>query len=329
MAANVIGSTFTSLIQEHYDRKMLSTREIKNDLLGYGKKAIIPKGNSDIIHWNRLELYSLAQDVTDGTDLVTPQTPTVTEVKGKLALYGDYVSFSPYGDEIRIASLIDDSYDQMILQAGRTANRKLQTVLSNGDVTTGNSFTAFQKMYAGNATSFAELVSGGSYKLTSKDIQRAVGYLKKTGAKPPIVCLMNAWGYEDLMIHDQEFRDLIKNQDLAILKTNELPQWAGAKIGWQDDPWRENLLSAGGAEGTYAAAGAVHTTWIFGQESFGTVQLMGRNGLKPKFKVQDISKIGSEVTIGYFIPFKGGALNSTWGVALRAVANNPEVSSVT
>jgi N4-gp56 family major capsid protein len=328
MPANVIGSSYSSLIQEHYDRKLLATREITNDLLAYGKKAIIPKGNSDIIHWNRVELYSTAQDVTDGTDLSTPQTPSVTEIKGKLALFGDFVSFSPYGDEIRIASLIDNSYDQMVLQAARTANRKLQTVLSNGDVTTGNSFSAFKKMYAGAATSFADLVAGGSFKLTSKDIQRAVGFLKKQGAKGPITCLMNAWGYEDLMINDQEFRDLIKNQDLAILKTNELPQWSGAKIGWQDDPWRENLAASGGAEGTYAAAGAVHTTWIFGQDSFGTVQLMGRNGLKPKFKVQDISKIGTEVTIGYFMPFKGGALNPNWGVALRSVATNPEVSSV-
>lgn len=328
MAANVIGSTYSSLIQEHYDRKLLATREIQNDLLKYGVNAIIPKGNSDIIHWNRVELYSLAQSVTDGTDLTNPQTPSVTEVKGKLALFGDYVSFSPYGDEIRIASLIDNSYDQMILQAGRTANRRLMDTLVNGDVTTGNSFTAFKKMYAGSATSFSELTSGGAYKLTSKDIQRAVGFLKKQGAKPPIVCLMNAWGYEDLMIHDQEFRDLIKHQDLAILKTNELPQWAGAKIGWQDDPWREDLASGGGAEGTYSTTGAVHTTFIFGQEAFGKVQLMGRGGLKPKFKVQDISKVGVEVTIGYFIPFKGGALNSNWGVALRSVATNPEVASV-
>ncbi len=329
MAANVTGSTFSTLIQEQYERKALAEQEIRNDLLQYGVKAIIPKGQSDIIHWNRWSKFSLAQTVTDGTDLSTPQTPAITEIKGKLALYGDYVSISPYGDEIRIISAIDESYDKMIEQMGRTANRQLMTVLTAGDSTTGNSFTAATKMYAGGANSFADLTVGGANKLTSKDIQRAVMRLRKNGARPPITCILNAWSYEDLMVHDQEFRDLIKNQDLAILKDNELVQWAGAKIGWQDDPWRENVASIGGAEGTYAASGAVVVCWLFGQEAFGSVQLMGRSGLKPQFKVQDISKIGVETTIGYFFPYKGGALNANWIVQLRHVATDSSVASVT
>lgn len=328
MPADIIASSLSSLVDEYYEKKILAEAEIQNDLLKYGVKAMIPKGNSRTIHWNRWSKFGRAQTVTDGTDLSTPETPAVTEVRGTLELFGDYVSVSPYGDEIRIASAIDESYNKFIEQISREANMRLQDVMIDGDSSSGNSFPAATLMYAGNAGSFSELESGGNYKLTNKDIQRAVGRIRKAKKKGRIICLMNAYGHEDLMIHDDDFRNLVKNQDLAVLKTNELPQWAGAKLGWLDDPWREDLASAGGAAGTYSASGAVLTTWIFAEEAFGTVQLMGRGGLRPRFKVQDITRIGVEVTVGYFIPFKGGVLNADWIIALRHVATNPEVSGI-
>lgn len=339
MAANTIGSTYSSLIQEHYEKKLLNTQKIQNDLLKYPMQFTIPKGQSDVIHLNRIELYGLAQSVTDGTDLSSPRSPTVTEIKGKLELKGDYISFSPYGDEIRIASILDNAYDQFNLQMGRTANNQVQTVLSNGDTSTGNSFSPFKKLYAGNASSFAELDNSGNYKIKQNDIRRAASFVRKNGAIGPIYTILNPWSYEDLL-SDPEFQTLISRMDLTVLKTDELPQWAGTKIGWQFDPWRENLASAGGAEGTYAAGGAVNTTWVFGQNAFGAIQLMGRGGMRPKYKYQDITKVGVEATLGYFYPFKGGACGQTtgtpgsggictWGVALRSVATNVDgVSSI-
>lgn len=341
MPAGIIGSTYSTLIQEHYERKLLATQKIQNDLLKYPTQFTIPKGQSDVIHLNRIELYGLANSVTDGTDLASPRTPTVTEIKGKLELKGDYISFSPYGDEIRIASILDNAYDQFNLQMARTANNQLQTVLANGDTTTGNAFPPFKDLFAGGnpATSFADLDSSGNFALKQNDIRRAVSYLRKNGVRGSVYAILNPWSYEDLM-SDKEFQTLISRQDINALKTDELPMWAQAKIGFQFDPWRENLASAGGAKGTYAAGGAVNTTWVFGQDAFGAIQLMGRGGMRPKYKYQDITKVGVEATLGYFYPFKGGACGQTsgtigsggictWGVALRSVATNVDnVSSI-
>lgn len=339
MAANTIGSTYSTLIQEHYDRKLLATQKIQNDLLKYPMQFTIPKGQSDVIHLNRIELYGLANSVTDGTDLASPRSPTVTEIKGKLELKGDYISFSPYGDEIRIASILDNAYDQFTLQMSRTANNQLQTVLSNGDTTTGNAFAPFKDLYAGGGTAFSDLVADGNYKIKQNDIRRAASFLRKNGARGNIYTILNPWSYEDLF-SDPEFQTLVSRQDLESLKKDELPRWAGTKIGFQFDPWRENMISAGGAKGTYAAAGAVVTTWVFAEESFGAIQLMGRGGMRPKFKYQDITKVGVEATLGYFYPFKGGAVGQTsgtigsggicvWGVALRSVAQNVDgISSI-
>ncbi len=325
--STVTGSSFTTLIVEYYEKKLLSQPEFKNDLLKYGVKAMIPKGNSDVIHWNRITRFGRAQSVTDGTDLSTERTPEVTEVKGKLELYGDFVKITPYGDELRIASMIDASYDEFIMQASREANYRLQSTLIAGDSSTGNSFPACTAMFAGNASGFTDLDNSGSYVLTAKDVERAVHFIRKNQGKGQINVITNAWGYESLLL-DDKFRTIVSNQDLKILKESELPRWGGAKVGWNDDPWREALTSEGGAAGTYSSTGKVFTTWVFGEEAFGTVQLMGRGGLRPRFKAQDISIIGNLVTIGYFLPFKGGALNSNWIVGLRHVSGvNSSVAS--
>lgn len=335
MAANIIGSTFSTLIDEHYNRRMLETKEIKNDALKHAKKLEIPKGSSDVTHVNRIELYGLAQSVTDGTDLSSGTTPTVTEFKFQLKLRGDFISFSPYGDEIRIASILDDAYDQFQLQMARTANYDLNDMLANGDTSGSNTIRRFHNMFAGSATGFADLDNSGAYTLKQNDIRRAVGYLRKQGARGAIYALLNPYSYEDLFL-DSSFQTLVSNAgNLDILKKDELPLWAMAKIGYQYDFWREALASAGGASGTYSASGAVVNTLVFAEDSFAAVQLMGRGGMKPKFKYQDITKVGVEATLGYFYPFKGGNISpavssiGTWGVNLRSVASDPSVSSVT
>lgn len=292
--ATITSSSLTGSISEYFERRLLEQPEFTNDLLKYGQKAMIPKGNSDIIHWVRVDRFGRAQTVTDGTDLTTERTPTISTVQGKLALFGDFVKITPYGDEIRIFSMIDKSYDEFIVQASREANLQLQTTMIAGDSTTGNSFPAATAMFAGGAAGFTDLVSGGAFGLTAKDVERAIFRLRKKQAGGKIYVVTNAWGKENLML-DDKFRTLVGFQDLEIIKTHDLPKWGGASLGWNDDPFREGLTSAGGVAGTYSATGAVFTTWVFAQEGYGTVQLMGRGGLRPRFKTQDITVIGNLV----------------------------------
>lgn len=319
--ATITGSSLTGSIVEYYERKLLNQPEFQNDLLKYGVKATIPKGNSDVIHWTRIDRFGRPQTVTDGTDLSTERTPTISVVQGKLALYGDFVKITPYGDDLRIFSMIDKSYDEFILQASREANIQLQTTMSNGDATTGNSFPAATAMYCGGANSFTDLVTGGAFVLTVKDLENAIYRLRKKQAKGRIKVITNAWGQQSLML-DDKFRTLIQNQGLDILQSGKLTSWSGSDLGYNDDPFREGLAAVGGAAGTYSSTGAVFTTWVFGEEAYGTVQLMGRGGLRPRFKTQDISVIGNLITIGYFLPYKGGVLNADWCIALRHVSES-------
>jgi N4-gp56 family major capsid protein len=319
--STITGSSLSGSIVEYYEKRLLTQPEFNNDLLKYGLKAQIPKGNSDIIHWTRVDRFGRAQTVTDGTDLSSERTPTISTVQGKLELYGDFVKITPYGDDLRIFSMIDKSYDEFILQASREANARLQNVMVAGDSTTGNSFPAATLQYSGlgDDGSFAQLVQGGQCKLTVLEIEKAAATIRKNQGKGRIRCITNAWGQEDLM-QDTAFRELIRGSaDLSVLKEADLPTWGGATLGWNDDPYREGLSGNGGVAGTYSSTGEIFTTWVFSEEAYGVVQLMGRGGLRPRFKTQDISIIGNLVTIGYFLPFKGGCLKSSWVVAIKHV----------
>ena len=319
--STLTSSSLSGAISEYYERKLLVQPEFRNDLLKFGLKAQIPKGNSNTIHWTRVDRFGRPQTVTDGTDLTTSRTPTIATVQGRLALFGDFVSITPYGDEIRIFSMIDKSYDEFMVQVGREGNYRLQSTMVAGDSTTGNSFPAATLRYAGGAATFAGLESGGNFVLTAKDIEKNVFLLRKNQPKGKITVVTNAWGLESLML-DDKFRTLISQQGLDILVEGKILKWGGSGIGYNDDPWREDLASEGGAAGTYSSTGKVFTTWIFSEEAFGTVQLMGRGGLRPRFKTQDVSVIGNEVTIGYFIPYQGGVLNANWVIALRHVSES-------
>ncbi len=316
------------MIVEHYETKALEEAQYQNDLLKRAKKGIIPEGNSDIIHWHRWSKFSLASDLTEGSggDPGSGLAMDATDLKCKLVEFGSYVRIPLFGDAIRLDSAIKESYTKFNEQAQRTANRRLMTSLVLGsNSVTGNSFSALTKRYAGGAADFATLVASPK-SITNKDISSAVAYVEKNvGPQGPVYVTLDPFTKEDLMVGDADFRDMLKHNDLEILKRNNLPMWAGGMLDRQDEPWRE---SSAGSEGTYSASGDVVTVFIYKADAIGAAQLMGKGGLKPKFHVQNISPTGAEITIGYRIPFKGAVLNNVWGVQLRGITRDASVSSV-
>lgn len=317
-----LSTDITSLIVEYFERKALQESEFQNGLLKYGKKGIIPEKNSKVIHWHRWSKFSLASDLTEGQEPSSGVAMDATDIECELLEFGDYVEIPLFSDAIRLDSAIQEAYPKFTEQAQRTANRRIMSNLAAGAASGNNNFDAASKLYAGGAGSFGELTSNGT-NLSSKDIQRAVGRCEMNQAKRPIVCLINPWNKMDLMKNDAEFRGLLAHGgSLNVLINNNLAEWAGAKLDLQDEPWRENV------EGTYAASGSVITTYVFGGESYGTAQLMGKTGLKPKFHVQNISVTGRALTIGYRIPFKAATLNANWIYQLKSVASDASVASV-
>lgn len=316
--------------KEYYERRSLEESEIKNGLLNYGVKSSIPEHESKAIHWHIWDKFALAADVAETAE-PSAIAANASEIDATLTEFASYISIPIFGDKVRMKSLIEESYDKFREQASRTANARIMDSLVLGDNSVaGNDFDPFTKRYCGGAGSFADLTSA-AHAFNSKDMQRAVAYVEQNNpAQGAPICVMDRFVKEQVLVNDQEFRDLIKFRKIDAFEKNEVTFWAGADIDFQADPQREALSSLGGALGTYSTTGEVFTTFIFHPKAFGTVQLMGKGGLKPKFHVQNISVTGATMTIGYRIPFKAAVLHSTWGVQLRSVCvGSSAIASVT
>lgn len=328
-SVNNLSTDITALIQEYYERKSLRERIFENGLLKYAKRADIPRNNSKVAHFHRWQKFALAEIVAENADPSTGISANVDEVIAQMQIMASFINIPQDGDDIRIDSLTKQSYPKFVEQLERTANRKaiLATEIGGTQVGGSASFSAAQVLYANGKPSFAAL--NASDQLSNKDIQRAVAFLEQQGApkiKGSYVCLLNPWSKQDLMQSDADFRGLIKYQNLKALEKNDIPMWAGANIDWQDEPMRETL---GGTEGTYVGGGQVNTTYVFGAEAIGVTQLMGKTGLKPRFKVQDITTSGAKMTIGWRTWFAFVVLNSNWIVRVKSVATDNSVASDT
>lgn len=312
-----ISTDISNLLVQYFERKALKESVFKSGLVKYGDDAVIPEGNSATINWHRWNKFDLASDLAEGS----PGTPATgismdtAQISATLVEFGAFVRVSLFSDAIRLDSAAKQAYIKFSEQVERTANARIRTALANTS-------TGFRIIYAGNGA------YGNSLgEITNTDVQRAVNQIEKYF--PPskkAVCLLDPWNKGSLMIKDKDFRDLIKYSDLGVLKQNSLPEWAGAGIDFQDEPFRED---SSGTEGTYAAAGDIISCYVFNPLAYGKVQLMGKTGLSPKWHVQNIDPTGAEMTIGYRVPFAASVLNRNWGCVLKgrgadfsAISNN-------
>ncbi len=309
-----ISTDISNLLVQYFERRALKESVFKSGLVKYGQDAVIPEGNSATINWHRWNKFDLASDLAEGSQGTgaTGISMDTTQVSATLVEFGAFVRVSLFSDAIRLDSAAKQAYIKFAEQVERTANARIRTALAN--TTTG-----FRTIYAGQLASYGALAASPT-EITNKDVQLAVNLIEKYF--PPtkkVIALVDPWNKGSLMIKDADFRDLIKFSDLNILKQNALPQWAGAAIDFQDEPFRE---SSAGSEGTYVAAGDIISMYVFNPEAYGKVALMGKTGLSPKWHVQNIDPTGAEMTIGYRIPFAASVLNRNWGVCLKGAATD-------
>lgn len=317
-------STDIAVTQEYFEKRNLEEREFTASLMKNGQKPVIPQGYRDVVHFHRWNKFGLAEDVAEGADPATGEAADITEYKVELAEIAKHIKIPKYGDAQRFSSLIEQAYDKFAEQAERTINRKLITAIDAGLVSGNSSYPAFHGLYAG-AAAFQSMATDANANV--KDIQKCVSYLMKQGFSnaAKIICSVGPWALEDMMVQDEDFRQFVKYGGKDYMETGKLGMWAGAAFEIQHEIFRETL---GTTEGTYVAAGNVSSTYIYVKEvSHGVVQFSGFNGIRPKFKVQDISLTGAAMTIGYRVPQGAIVLNENAGVRYKSVNSNNEVAN--
>ena len=189
----------------------------------------------------------------------------------------------------------------------------------------GTSFTfkSAPKVYAGGADTFTDMVTAGSLtRLT--ELHKVATRLGMSGAEKIngfYPCILSQSMMDD-MLFDEELnpviRDSISGGSKPMIKGLE-DQWLGrhGQLAFIRDDWA--LTEAATTENVRAEWGEVHSAFIIGKGALGTLDLGGTNALDaPKFKIQDITKVGHSVSMGYLVPHQVATINSNLAAVYKA-----------
>lgn len=174
----------------------------------------------------------------------------------------------------------------------------------------GVSFTFLQAHHAfvGGKAQFSEM--GVNDRFAMADFEKEYVRLKMKGApmiKGRYVAYISANIKQELM-KDEGFREAVLAWGGKGLAENQIADYAGWHWMEDDNPFTENWAAAN----VRATNGPIHTAFTCGAHAFAYLRLGGKSGLKPTFKIQDVTKTGVAKTIGYTIPYQVAVINSDW-----------------
>ena len=326
----VAGHTVTALTAILQDFIKESFEEERDYVLPFMKDAqketLGGKRKGYVFDWHKWDEIGLAQKQTYGTDLSSGKTFTITQTKGQLRLMADYISIDPFANDIRLDDTMDAAYRHFKKQVKRTTWE-----WARGSITVGSGFYDTSAGFA--ATGSETWTTPTKYYMGGGSRADMIAAVAKTKAKElhALALTLGLYGaptFEDgtyhlclsrhsmyaLIAEDQEFRQLHEGGKLTVFEEGKLPRWGNFTIYINDMPFREQ---SSGAESTgssylFSSTGDLIFDYAYGPGSFGIVSL-GKNGMQPDFKVQDISKVpNSEVTIGWSMPFAAGVIDYRW-----------------
>ena len=192
-----------------------------------------------------------------------------------------------------------------------TASTAFDTTVDASPTIEGVSFTfaSAPAFYVGGKGAFNSIAPGD--RATMADFERMHAKMKLAGA-PMIgrryVAVISDSMKQDLMRDDEYFATAVHAWNGKGISENQVADYKGWHFLEDDEPFTEGYA----AEGVRATNGPIHSAFCFGKGAFGYLKLGGKESLRPRFKVQDITKTGVEFTIGYAVPFQVGIANADW-----------------
>lgn len=192
----------------------------------------------------------------------------------------------------------------------------------------------FRTIYAGGVAAFNALVADSFVSMA--DIFRGSAILRNSKAVPfkggRYACVIDHAGIEQLKLGDSRFADLIKafeDKNQKLFGLGEMIDYGGVYFVPQDDGYRCQLAAEGGALGTRKATGKVRVAHIIGRGAFGYLDFgkagtVQRRTLTPKFKVQDITKTGTEITVAVRMAMQAMVLEQEKGLNLAYTSSFDE-----
>lgn len=315
---NAGANDVSNSLQTYFDKKLLE-QTLKNIVLDqFAYKADLPakRGSKDIKFFRYPEA-----DTTD-IDGLTEGTAIASADYKRLELQTVSATLSQYGQVIGITDLLSavelfNHLEQATVTNGQDAALKVDELLRNK---LGSNVTDKQKRYAGAATSFAT-VGGTDDAMTALDILDASTNLRVQNARPSagyFTAVMAPEVARDLM-NDDDWLEASRYGDTEQLFKGEVGRYMGVRVVTTTNPFRST------SQYTYAAAGAVYSTFVVGDQSYGGVNLATMSAYSPKMIIaQGADKsdpLAQLTTVGFKFYYGCEVLNAKHLVEIYSTTN--------
>lgn len=344
------------LVEKFLSKEYLKEREFNTPLANskYMSNMAIPKMAGQYIQMTRRKKLRQPEVARENLDPNSGAQLAYEQINVPIEFINDYIAISTIAQMTSWIDLAKDAKELTFEAIKRYMNTATQAALfagrfkpglrdangvTIGDATNphfwatreaspslyGNTFN-FQTCphyYANGRDTWANVDMGDRF--TMADFTRVHTRLKNSGAKKidgKYVAVISDSIKHDLEQDDEYFAAAIRSQSQsAKVFDGELADYGGLHWVLDDEPWTLEP----GATNQYKRqeSGRIHVAHIFGQDCFGYLKLGGKDAAKPEFKVQNISKTGATMTIGYLVPFQAAVTNRLWGANLIGPVSEP------
>lgn len=295
----------TDLMQTFYDRVFLDRAEamLRHDF-GAQKKTL-PRNSGKTIKWNRFTPLALATTpLTEGTSNPSVTEMSTTAVTASVASYG---RFTQVADLFELTSL-DDNLKEHVEVHGQNAGETIDALIRNEMASGATVQLAAQKA---NITAL-----GATDTMTGAEIRKAVRTLKNNKARP-----FEGGMYRGIIQPFQSY-DLFGNTEwlnsVSIytnpeqLKKGVVGKLHGVEFVETNQGYSESSTVT------------VYSTFVFGKNAYGTVNLAGQEGsriiVKTPGKGDTSNPLDIYSTVGWKAFHAVKTLNSDFMIAIKSGA---------
>jgi len=242
---------------------------------------------------------------------------TLTTVDCTLAETGQVVGISSLLSAVELFNHMEQATVQNGQDCALYVDSELRDLL--GESYTGTD-TTLQLRYAGAATSFGT-VTGTDDAMTALDILDASTNLRVNNARTSsgyFTAIMAPEVARDLM-NDDDWLEASRYGDVEQIYRGEVGRYCGVRVVSSTNPFRQT------SQGTYAAAGAVYSTFVVGDQSYGGVDLASMSAYAPKMMIAQgpdkSDPLAMLTTVGFKIYYGTCIINDQHAVNIYSTTN--------
>jgi len=320
-------ASIANTLQRYYSRKLLSTIEKQLVLAQFGQKQTLPRKLGDA----KIRFFRFGEPSTTGIQDLTEGTPisesayrelSVEYVDVDLTQVGQVVALTDVLQAVEILNFLDEATEINGKDLALYLDTTIRNELAKHTGTSGGvDYSQKNFVYGGTKTSYSGVYNSGSYTsdavITSTNLADAATALKiqncprvggyYIGVVAPQVA-------RDLMVYDDVWLRVSEYQDKENIYRGEVGRMLGIRILETTNPFRSNT------QGTYNENGVVFSSFVFGNETYGTVSMQGQSPYAPRMYILNTADktdpLNQKTLIGFKAWFAAKLLQPKWLVEI-------------